>query len=68
MVDMRVVSSDVVRGEFKSRIECIFKVTMKLQTFLFKMVVTSCISVQYLRKYGVAKYSDYLYTTCILNY
>ena len=26
----------------------VFKVTMKLQTFLFKMVVTSCISVQYL--------------------
>ena len=25
-----------------------FKVTMKLQTFLFQMVVTSCISVQYL--------------------
>ena len=25
-----------------------FKVTMKLQTFLFHMVVTSCISVQYL--------------------
>ena len=28
-----------------------FKVTMKLQTFLFQMVVTSCISVQYLWKY-----------------
>ena len=25
-----------------------FKVNMKLQTFLFQMVVTSCISVQYL--------------------
>jgi len=25
-----------------------FKVTMKLQTFLFQMVVTSCVSVQYL--------------------
>ena len=25
-----------------------FKVTMKLQTFLFQMVATSCISVQYL--------------------
>ena len=31
-----------------------FKVTMKLQTFLFQMVVTSCISVQYLWKYGFA--------------
>jgi len=26
----------------------VFKVTMKLQTFLFQVVVTSCISVQYL--------------------
>jgi hypothetical protein len=31
-----------------------FKVTMKLQTFLFQMVVTSCISVQYLWIYGFA--------------
>ena len=37
-----------------------FKVTMKLQTFLFQMVVTSCISVQYLWKYGFAKSSDNL--------
>ena len=42
-----------------------FKVTMKLQTFLFEMVVTSCISVQYLRKYGFAKSSDNLYAPCI---
>jgi hypothetical protein len=31
-----------------------FKVTMKLQTLLFQMVVTSCISDQYLWKYGFA--------------
>jgi len=31
-----------------------FNVTMKLQTFLFQMLVTSCISVQYLWKYGFA--------------
>jgi hypothetical protein len=40
-------------------------VTMKLQTFLFQMVVTSCISVHYLWKYGFAKPSDNLYTPCI---
>jgi hypothetical protein len=40
-------------------------VTMKLQTFLFQTVVTPCTSVQYLWKYGFAKYSDNLYTTCI---
>jgi hypothetical protein len=38
-----------------------FKVNMKLQTFLFQMVITLCISVQYLWKYGFAKYSYYLY-------
>ena len=43
-----------------------FKATMKLQTFLFQMVVTSCISVQYLWKYGFAKSSDNLYTPCII--
>jgi len=43
-----------------------FKVTMKLQTFLFQMVVTSCISVQYLWKYGFAKSSDNLYALCIM--
>ena len=43
-----------------------FKVTMKLQTFLFQMVVTSCISVQYLWKCGFAKPSDNLYAPCIL--
>jgi len=43
-----------------------FKVTMKLQTSLFQMVVTSCISVQYLWKYGFAKSSDILYTSCTL--
>jgi len=42
-----------------------FKVTMKLQTFLFQMVVTSCISVQYLWKYGFARSSDNLYPLCI---
>jgi len=41
-----------------------FKVTMKLQAFLFQMVVTSCISVQYLWKYGFAKSPDNLYATC----
>ena len=41
-----------------------FKVTMKLQTFLFQMVVTSCISVQYLWKYGFAKSSDNFYAPC----
>ena len=37
-----------------------FKVTMKLQTFLFQMI-TSCISVQYLWKYGFVKSSNNLY-------
>jgi hypothetical protein len=37
---------------------------MKLQTFLFQMVVTSCMSVQYLWRYGFAKYSDNLYAPC----
>ena len=41
------------------------KVAMKLQTFLFQMVVTLCISVQYLWQYGFAKYSDHLYAPCI---
>ena len=45
-----------------------FKVTMKLQTFLSQMVVTSCISVQYLWKYGFAKSSDNLYAPCIYIY
>jgi hypothetical protein len=46
-----------------------FKVTVKLQTFLFQMVVTTCISVQCLRKYGFEKSSDNynLYATCILH-
>ena len=44
-----------------------FKVTMKLQTFLFQMVVTSCISVQCLWKYGFAKSSDNLYAPCIMT-
>jgi len=46
-----------------------FKVTMKLQTFLFQMVVASCISVQYLWKYGFVKSSDNLYAlcTCVLQ-
>jgi len=47
------------------RISNAFKVTMKLQTFLFQMVVTSCISVQYLWKYGFAKSSDNFYAPCI---
>ena len=42
-----------------------FKVAMKLQAFRFQMVVTSCISVQYLWKYGLAKSSDNLYAPCI---
>ena len=41
-----------------------FKVTMKLQTFLFQMVVTSCIYVQYLWKYGFAQFFDNLYAPC----
>ena len=41
-----------------------FKVTMKLKTFLFQMVVTSWISVLYLWKYGFAKSSDNLYAPC----
>ena len=45
-----------------------FKVSMKLQTFLFQMVVTSCISVQYLWKYGFVKSSDNLYKPCMLWY
>jgi hypothetical protein len=44
-----------------------FKVTMKLQTFLFQMVVTWCISVQYLWKYGFAKSSDNLYAPYTLR-
>jgi len=47
------------------RISSAFKVTMKLQTFLFQMVVTSFISVQYLWKYGFANSSDNLYASCI---
>jgi hypothetical protein len=43
----------------------VFNVTMKLQTFFFQMVVTSCISVQYLWKYGFVKYSDNWYPLCI---
>ena len=42
-----------------------FKVTMKLHTFLFQMVVTSCVSVQYLWKYGFAKSSENLDAPCI---
>ena len=45
-----------------------FKVTVKLQTFLFQMVVTSCVSVQYLWKYGFAKSSDNLYAPCITSF
>ena len=44
-----------------------FKVTMKLHTFLFQMVVTPCIYVQYLWKCGFAKSSDNLYASCIIN-
>ena len=40
------------------------KVTMKLQIFLFQMVVRACICVQYLWKYGLAKSSDNLYARC----
>jgi hypothetical protein len=42
----------------------VFKVAMKLQTFLFQMVVTSCISVQYSWKYDFAKSSENLYAPC----
>jgi len=45
-----------------------FKVTMKLQTFPFQMVVTLCISVQYLWKYGFAKSSDNLYAPCNMKH
>jgi len=44
-----------------------FNVTMKLQTFLFQMVVTSCISVQYLWECGFAKSFDNLYATCVIK-
>jgi len=44
-----------------------FKVTMKLQTFLFQMVVTSCIPVKYLWKYGFAKSSNNLYSPCTIK-
>ena len=40
---------------------------MKLQTFLFQMVVTSRISAQYLWKYGFAKSSDNLYAPFIIQ-
>jgi len=43
-----------------------FKVTMKLQIFLFLMVVTSRLSVQYLWKYDFAKSSGNLYASCII--
>jgi hypothetical protein len=43
----------------------VFKVTTKLLIFLFIMVVTSCIYIQYLWKYGFGKSSDNLYTPCI---
>ena len=44
-----------------------FKATMKMQTFLFQMVVTSCIYVQYLWKYGFAKSSGNIYASCIFT-
>jgi hypothetical protein len=52
-------------GSVPSALKIPEPVTMKLPTFLFQMEVTSCISVQYLWKYGFAKYSDNLYTPCI---
>jgi len=42
-----------------------FKVTMKLKTFPFQMVVILCVSVQYLWKYGFAKSSENLCAPCI---
>ena len=42
--------------------------TMKLQTFFLQMVVTSCISFQYLGKYGFEKSSDNLYAPCIISF
>jgi hypothetical protein len=41
---------------------------MKLQTFLFQMVVKSCISVRYLRKYGFEKYSRLFIHTLYFNF
>ena len=41
-----------------------FKVTMKLQTFLFQTIVTSSISVRSLWKYVFEKFSDNLYAPC----
>ena len=48
------------------RISNAFKVTMKLQTSLYQVVVTSYVSVQYLWKYGFAKSSDNLYAPYIM--
>jgi hypothetical protein len=42
-----------------------FKITMKLQTFLFKMVVTSCIYVQYMWNCDFAKYFNNLYAPSV---
>jgi hypothetical protein len=44
-----------------------FKFTIRLQKFLFQMVVKSCICVQYLWKYCFAKYSYNLYSPCVLE-
>jgi hypothetical protein len=55
---------DICRFTRGAHIECI-KVSKKLQTFLFQMVVPSCISVQYLWKHGFTKSSDNLYASCI---
>ena len=55
---------------WRSRLRCwcaLAILVVKLQTFLFQMVVTSCISVQYLWRYGFAKSPDNLYTPCILK-
>jgi hypothetical protein len=41
---------------------------MKLQMFIFLMVVTSCISVQFLWKYGFGKSPDNLHAPCSIHY
>ena len=54
---------------WRSRLRCwcaLAILVVKLQTFLFQMVVTSYIYVQHMWKYGFAKSSDNLYAPCIM--
>jgi hypothetical protein len=63
-------NGSIARTSALSHVGCTsnaFKVTVTLQTFLFKMVVTSYISVHCLCKYGFAKTSNNLYASCILD-